>query len=298
VTRNGDHSLHQQWCDGSHSWDLAVSYWGGNEHKVFPEARYVHRLKGTKMKGYFAFFQDFPDLLEAYDYFWLPDDDIAASAAVIEQMFEIMRDYDLALAQPSLSPDSYMSHLITLQNPVFRLRFTTFVEVMCPVLSRDMLKTVLPILKHSAGGTGLDFAWARFIDEPYGKSAILDEISVTHTRPVGGGSLHTLFAAKCQAEEIARMMQRLEIEPRPGFVDVQGVKVPPILVYGGITRKGRRFEGPAATALAQLHGYLPLAHRLREPGLTPIAILRYIAKHLLRPMPDLSPLALRIAEPV
>lgn len=193
VVRCGDNSLHPGWLGENRTWDLAVSYFGSDAEREFSGADYVHRFKGGKWDGLFDFFRQNPQTLDAYDYFWLPDDDIAATPETVEKLFQTIAENKFELAQPGLSHGSYSSHLVVLSNPAFQYRLVNFVELMVPVLSRSLLREVLPLFAQTRSGFGVDFVWQRFVSDPLTKVAIIDEAAVTHTRPAGG-ALHTMIS--------------------------------------------------------------------------------------------------------
>jgi hypothetical protein len=277
VVRCGDSSLHKNWCTGKRTWDLGVSYFG-NRKDYFPEARYMHIRAAGKWDGIFDFFACNPETLSLYDYFWFPDDDIDASTDSVEELFQSVRRYDLELAQPSLGDQSYYSHLLTLCNSEFRIRYVNFVEIMVPVLSRDLLSKTLGRLRGTRTGFGLDFLWPRLTSNPYRKIAILDEITVTHTRPVGG-ELHRTASAVGERgdDELAREMKVAGIS---GRATINGISVPRVLVHAGIARDGRFLDGPRATALLQAQGLLKLRRHSRQ-HISLKSVARYTAKHLI-----------------
>src|SRR6202167_4415659 len=133
ILRAGDYSLHPNWLTGLKDWDLAISYYGSNLHKTFPEASYMHRFRGGKWDGLYDFFNSRPEILSKYDYFWLPDDDIDTNTDTINRLFSRTERYNLELAQPSLTTDSYFSNLLTVRCRWFLVRYTSFVEIMAPV---------------------------------------------------------------------------------------------------------------------------------------------------------------------
>ena len=189
VVRCGDNSLHGQWACGTQMFDVAVSYFGNDETKSFPEARYVHRLKAGKWDGIYAFFQAHPELREAYDYYWFPDDDLALSAEAADQLLRIGQDKGLDLFQPALDSRSYYTHLITFAVAGNLLRYTNFVEIMAPVLSRRLFKQALLTFADTRTGFGLDMLWPQMVetmrhDDRRG-CAIIDCITMEHTRPIG-----------------------------------------------------------------------------------------------------------------
>lgn len=182
-----DHRLHGLLGIDPHarSWDLAVSLY--EEDLQFRPADCidtVHHAKGGKWDGIHAFFQAYPELLDAYDYFWLVDDDIEATANQVDSLFRYVAEHAFEIAQPALTLDSYYSHRLTLQCPGFSHRQTNFVELMLPVLSRNVLKQVYPLFKETRSGRGIDWMWYRFASRPHESVAIIDAIAMPHRRPL------------------------------------------------------------------------------------------------------------------
>lgn len=194
VVRAGDASLHPTWLQGPESpeFDLVVSYYGDDPsaHRSNVENRIDQ--KGGKWDGLAALFAARPDLLDAYDYFWLPDDDIAADSRTINGIFAAMAAHALELAQPSLTLDSYYTYITYLRCRGFALRYSTAIEIMAPCLSAGLLRRVLPLVANSPSGWGLDPVWTRMNADNRHKSAILDDWPVRHTRPLGGPLYHNM----------------------------------------------------------------------------------------------------------
>lgn len=186
----GDSSLHPRWLQGgeNRTWDLIVSYFGDDaERYLRPDVQRVDS-KGTKWPALGAFMENNRELIGQYDFVWLPDDDIDCGSNDIDRMFEVARQEDLSLCQPSLEPDSYFTFPITLTIPVFKLRFTTFVEIMVPCFRRDLLLECVPTMSDTMSGWGLDYVWSTLANASGGRVAIIDAVTVVHTRPVGGPS--------------------------------------------------------------------------------------------------------------
>ena len=123
--------------------------------------------------------------LDDYGYIWLPDDDLAAKTADINRMFSIARTYGLALAQPAIARGE-VSHQIVRQQAGLLLRYTRFVEVMCPLFSRSALQRVRSTLVANKSAWGLDWAWSQLL--PADELAIIDAVGVHHTRPLQSGA--------------------------------------------------------------------------------------------------------------
>jgi hypothetical protein len=257
VVRAGKRSLHPAWLNDAQprDWDLVVS--------VYDDAQFDHgadavvvRDPGGKWDGVSKYLLR-SGALDHYDYIWLPDDDIAAEGAAISAMFAEMRRWALDIAQPALSWDSYFTHFATLACPGLRLRYTNFVEIMIPCVKSDLLRAVLPDFQHSMSGFGMDPIWCRLSREPAFKAAILDGVTMRHTRPVGGG-LHKMMREQGRSaqDESARLGRAYGVERKIRPVVYALIDENDRLVRGD-TRFGRFLLG------AKMCGRFLAAHRSR-----------------------------------
>lgn len=246
VVRCGDTSLHTSWALGSRKFDVGVSYFGDDKDRRFPEAGYIHHSKGGKWDGLFTFFRQFPEVIDAYDYFWLPDDDISATTEDLNRLFEIGTANNFQLYQPALDEYSYYSHLVCLQHPSFTFRYTNFVEIMVPVVSREVLKRTLAMLENTRSGFGIDFVWPKIAAEisgsPFKGTAIIDSVSVRHTRPVGG-SLHKFISEVGGKSALDEMNTSLSHVGGAKKSAIHGVAVPRIRITSGVDKAGRHLKG-------------------------------------------------------
>jgi hypothetical protein len=194
IVRAGDNSLHREWLKGKgeRNWDIVVNYYG-DDPEIYREWD-VERIdsKGPKWPSLYELISSTANLIAGRSYIWLPDDDLLASKQDINRLFEICAEHKLEVAQPALTWDSYYSHLITLRNCRTTIRFTNFVEIMAPCFFTKMLVKSLPEFRKSLSGWGMDSIWARLADNPVNGIAIIDAITVRHTRPVGGPSYNIL----------------------------------------------------------------------------------------------------------
>lgn len=247
VVRAGEASLHRQWLKGGNrSWDLIVSWYGDSPYECTADETVI-RIKGGKGDGLAATFAALPELLGRYEYFWLPDDDIETDNETICALFDIASTEGLAVCQPSLTHDSYFSYLHTLQSPSFRLRYSSFVEVMVPCLSREHLQRVLPYFERNPSAFGVDWIWTRLDPDNRYRAAIVDAIAVRHTRPVGV-FLHERIRGRGE-DPAAREREIFAAfgiaQPDTGFA-----------CYGGRRRGSGRPSGPLATRLLMAQDYL------------------------------------------
>jgi len=255
VVRCGDSSLHGTWSTPDRDFDVAVSYFGKDERKQFPEASHVHRYKGGKWDGLYDFFAQNPQVIDQYDYFWLPDDDVSSSAVDVNRFIQIAIDHDLQVSQPTLTLQSDYSHLITVHHPRFLLRYTNFVEIMVPLLTRDLMKRTLERMEDSMSGFGFDFIWPSWTKNPLRQVAIVDVVQVHHARKRADGELIKTIAM-AGTSNTAELRREMASYGLGGEARIDGVPVPYIRVHGAIDLSGRHVKSRARLATMQLLGRL------------------------------------------
>jgi len=283
VVRAGKNSLHAQWLDAGQdrNWDLVVSVYDPDASFDHGEDVVVVKQRGGKWDGLYALFSQ-SDILSRYDYVWLPDDDIATSSSAIGAIFDAMRLYQLEVAQPSLTHDSYSTHFALMSCPGFFLRYTNYIEVMVPCLKTDLFQTILEDCKTSMSGWGLDYIWCRLSEHAYYKAAIIDQVAVHHTRPLGKalrGQMAKLGIAPKDEEQILRARYSV---PR---------RITP-LIYAAIDSHGRLREGCTRLGFAMGWAYLKVYSQFSAPGSASWKILRLLRRQMTLKL-DLSQLKRR-----
>jgi len=188
ITPTGVNSIFRNWLSiekDKNNFDIIfICYEDNDLVKNLTDKGYkAFKYKGEKWSIIKQFFKEHSEVLEFYDFFWFPDDDLDFDFNQINKLFEISKDYDFWLSQPSA--DGYTSHKITNKNPNYKFRFTNFVEIMCPLMSRYCLKQLIESFDYSKSGWGLDILWPKILGFPTNKIAIIDEITINHTKPVG-----------------------------------------------------------------------------------------------------------------
>lgn len=184
IARVGDNSLHSTWINNNNrNFDLFISYFGSEDKKYALHADYYEHVKGGKWPIISLLVEKNWETISKYDAVWFPDDDLLIDTYSICKMFDTFSAFDLSLAQPALSMDSYFSHACLLQQKKSIIRFTNFVEVMAPIFSLSSLEKVKHTFSQSKSGWGLDFLWPHLVN---GKIGIIDATPIIHTRPIGG----------------------------------------------------------------------------------------------------------------
>jgi hypothetical protein len=185
--RVGDTSTHREWMGdpATRSYDVWLDYYGEGDYRQWAGDP-VHLTDGPGTVKY-ARAVALMDQLRRYDAVWFPDDDIKVDPQGVERLFDTFTRRSLLLAQPSLADGSYVAHEITRWNGRFEVRFTNFVEAMCPLFSREALLACAPSFTESLSAFGLDMVWARILGDPRDRIGMIDAAPVIHSRPIGGG---------------------------------------------------------------------------------------------------------------
>lgn len=188
----GATSLHRQWISKRSTFDLHLIIYD-NSYELFKnDSSYVTASKGYKFKLIHDYLYSNPELIDQYEYFYMPDDDISINSVNIQKLFRFMKKYQLAVAQPAIS-NSFFSYRHTTRYENSILRYTNFVEIMQPCFSREALKKVLFTFNETISGWGIDYHWGKILDYTQMNMAIIDDISSEHTRPVQSDHRQELF---------------------------------------------------------------------------------------------------------
>jgi len=175
----GDSSLHQHWLN-SPDFDVYINYYGEVGGRYEKEGNFYSTFKGTKYKILLQAMEANPDLFEHYQNVWLPDDDIYLDAEGVSKMFKTFAEFDLMLGQPAII--GFISIPMSAAVPFSRLRFTNWVEIMCPVFSKVCLQSLKQTFSENASHWGIEFIWNMMLGQPKDKIGIIDETPAVHTR--------------------------------------------------------------------------------------------------------------------
>ena len=127
-------------------------------------------------------YSEYNDIVDQYEYIFVPDDDIFMSPDDICKLFQTTKEYDLNLSQPAII--GYYSLPITLPWPYHTLRYTNFVEQMCPCFNIESFKKLSHTFNVSKSCWGIEILWNFNLGNPVDKIAIIDDVIAMHTRPI------------------------------------------------------------------------------------------------------------------
>jgi hypothetical protein len=233
IGRVGGKSLHKAWIEDTsctRTWDLQLNAYGDTAAQIAAVDLPTVVDQGTKWDSLARHFRAHPELLDRYDYVMLPDDDLLMTARGINRIFEMAVAHDLTIAQPAMSMDSFVSYPVLMQCPGFSLRYTNHLECMSPCIKTSYMKTLLPIIEKYVCGWGADHIWALLMEDPAYKAAVLDEVTMTHTRAFYTGTLYDSFAKQGvnPFDEVKVVTALFENFPER------------TVVYGGLLSDGKR----------------------------------------------------------
>lgn len=228
LVRAGPHSLHPSWMapsEDEQAFDLIVLAYGPTF--LAPErSDFGHvDLPGFKVAGYGAFFSQYRHVLEKYDRVALIDDDIATDSKTLAKAFEVGEELDLDIWQPSLSLESYFSYSALLSWPGAKaIRRVNFVEMMCPFFKTTALLEVEDLF-HIGAETAIDIFWSCILGRRPGALAVLNDVTVTHTRPVGKLKAMNGFDDKSKgySDEIGRLLAELGVSHFGGAIPLSSL---------------------------------------------------------------------------
>ncbi len=172
----------EQVDDTDRIFDLAASYYAepNKEGRLFRSAEYV--MGGGLSKLYAAqMFLRQTALLDRYRYVWLIDDDLEFQFSV-RAFIDFIQTENFALAQPSLTADSFCAFRISKHHPGLSYRTCNFVEVMAPLFRRDFLVAVIDTFDRSVSTWGIDILWGTKLSALW-TAAIVDQFQMRHSRP-------------------------------------------------------------------------------------------------------------------
>jgi len=227
ITKAGRESVHTIWLNGSNKRNFDLIVFAYDEDVMINDdvgIVYVY-LPSKKVDGWRRIFIDHQYILEKYDYIAFFDDDIIASADEITEIFNKGIKENLLMWQPSLTWDSYTTYAGFIKNPLFEMRFVSYIEMMCPVISTNYLREILPLFSMGFE-SGIDLIWCSVAKDRQKRFAILDCVTVKHTRPVGQKKVLNGFFERVYEDDIFMCLDKFSM------------RWPPLIAYSAVMGNG------------------------------------------------------------
>jgi hypothetical protein len=267
FTSAGDRGKVRHWVDGPREFDLWISYYGDADDPLQGIADYYVRRKGSKFQNLHHAFQTSPEVLSLYEAIMVADDDIIISAKDLNRLFHIREAYDLWALQPAFTTWGKVSWPITRVRRNCLLRYTSFIEMTCPLFRYDKLADFMAVYDPVLVGWGCDWWFLHTMGvESKGHIAVVDEISCLNPRDQikGGREIDKLQPAAVRAATWARVKAQ------------QGIRIDelPMVEYDRLYRHGLgRLMGAAVEGVEQTlfrsastlwHGFNAIRHAARN----------------------------------
>nr|XP_024391366.1 uncharacterized protein LOC112289890 isoform X2 [Physcomitrium patens] len=185
----------------SKDWQIVLFHYDGkvSEWDEFEWAKYAIRISTPKQaKWWYAKRFLHPDVVEAYDYIFIWDEDLDLQHFDAEKYMELVKKYGLEISQPGLEPDRGLTWEMTkrLGNSDVHKNTTEkagwcsdpqlppcagFVEIMAPVFSRSAWRCVWHMIQNDLiHGWGLDMELKRCALPAHDKIGVVDAQWIRH----------------------------------------------------------------------------------------------------------------------
>ncbi|KAH1066761.1 hypothetical protein J1N35_031748 [Gossypium stocksii] len=139
-----------------------------------------------------------PDVVSAYEYIFIWDEDLGVEHFNAERYIELVKKHGLEISQPGLEPNNGLTWQMTKRRGDREVhKFTeekpgwcsdphlppcaAFVEIMAPVFSREAWRCVWYMIQNDlVHGWGLDFALRRCVEPAHEKIGVVDSQWIIH----------------------------------------------------------------------------------------------------------------------
>ncbi|KAF3791300.1 hypothetical protein EJ110_NYTH14569 [Nymphaea thermarum] len=160
--------------------------------------RAIHVSARKQTKWWYAKRFLHPDIVAAYDYIFIWDEDLGVEHFNAERYVELVRKHGLEISQPGLEPNKGLTwqmtkrrgdrevHKVTEERPGWCSDphlppCAAFVEIMAPVFSRDAWRCVWHMIQNDlVHGWGLDFALRKCVHPAHEKIGVVDSQWIVH----------------------------------------------------------------------------------------------------------------------
>ncbi|KAK4759881.1 hypothetical protein SAY87_023012 [Trapa incisa] len=175
-------------------YDGCVTEW--DEYEWSKNAIHISALKQTKWWYAKRFLH--PDIVAAYDYIFIWDEDLGVEHFNAEEYLRLVKKHGLEISQPGLEPNNGLTWQMTKRRGDSEVHKDTeekpgwcsdphlppcaaFVEIMAPVFSRDAWRCVWHMIQNDlVHGWGLDFTLRKCVEPAHEKIGVVDAQWIVH----------------------------------------------------------------------------------------------------------------------
>ncbi|KAF7124600.1 hypothetical protein RHSIM_Rhsim12G0109300 [Rhododendron simsii] len=160
--------------------------------------RAIHVSSPKQTKWWYAKRFLHPDIVAAYDYIFIWDEDLGVEHFNAEEYIRLVRKHGLEISQPGLEPTRGLVWQMTKRRVDREVHKETeekpgwckhprmppcaaFIEIMAPVFSRDAWRCVWHLIQNDlVHGWGLDFALQKCVEPAHEKIGVVDAQWIVH----------------------------------------------------------------------------------------------------------------------
>lgn len=158
----------------------------------------IHISVQKQTKWWFAKRFLHPDIVAAYEYIFIWDEDLGVEHFKAEEYIKLVKKHGLEISQPALEPNSGLTWQMTKRRGDREVHKETqekpgwcpdphlppcagFVEIMAPVFSREAWRCVWHMIQNDlVHGWGLDFAVRKCVEPAHEKIGVVDAQWIVH----------------------------------------------------------------------------------------------------------------------
>lgn len=160
--------------------------------------RAIHVSVAKQTKWWYAKRFLHPDIVAAYDYIFIWDEDLGVEHFNAEEYIRLVRKHGLEISQPGLEPRNGLVWRMTKRrgdrevhketeekpgwcNSTLVPPCAAFIEIMAPVFSRDAWRCVWHLIQNDlVHGWGLDFSLQKCVEPAHEKIGVVDAQWIVH----------------------------------------------------------------------------------------------------------------------
>ncbi|CAN1321822.1 hypothetical protein LINPERPRIM_LOCUS32161 [Linum perenne] len=160
--------------------------------------RAIHVSAPKQTKWWYAKRFLHPDIIAAYDYIFMWDEDLGVEHFDAEEYIRLVRKHGLEISQPGLDPEKGTTWAMTKRRNDTEVHknaeerpgwckdpllppCSSFVEIMAPVFSRDAWRCVWHMIQNDlVHGWGLDFVLRKCVEPAHEKIGVVDDQWIVH----------------------------------------------------------------------------------------------------------------------
>ncbi|KAK9117316.1 hypothetical protein Sjap_016263 [Stephania japonica] len=160
--------------------------------------RAIHISARKQTKWWYAKRFLHPDIVAAYDYIFIWDEDLGVEHFNAEEYLKLVKKHGLEISQPGLEPNKGLTWQMTKRRGNSEVHKRTeekpgwcgspllppcaaFVEIMAPVFSREAWRCVWHMIQNDlVHGWGLDFALRKCVEPAHEKIGVVDAQWIVH----------------------------------------------------------------------------------------------------------------------